>query len=67
MPIYEYVCQECSEKFSLLQSVHAGDNDAKCPKCASQKVKKVMSSFCCSVSGDAGFSSSVPSRGSGGG
>ncbi len=64
MPIYEYICKSCGEKFSLLQRVTATEKDTCCPKCASPDVKKVMSAFCCSNS-DAGFSS--PGGFSGGG
>lgn len=65
MPIYEYICKSCGEKFSLLQRVNAKENETACPKCASGEVRKVMSSFCCS-SADAGFLPSS-SRGFGGG
>lgn len=61
MPIYEYICAKCNEKFSLLQSVHSSENDVKCPKCSSKPVKKVMSVFCCAPGNDTGFSSPVPS------
>jgi len=67
MPIYEYMCDACNEKFSVLQSIHAGDKETECPKCSSKKVKKVMSSFCCSAGPDMGFGSSMPSHGLGGG
>jgi putative FmdB family regulatory protein len=67
MPIYEYVCNKCSEKFSLLRGINAKD-DAQCPKCGSADVKKVLSSFCCSSGSGAGVSSgSMPSGGFGGG
>lgn len=49
MPIYEYMCLECCEEFSLLRSMNASDRDLKCPKCSSQKVKKVISAFSCSA------------------
>jgi putative FmdB family regulatory protein len=64
MPIYEYVCKSCGEKFSLLQRVNATEKDTSCPKCHSAEVKKVMSAFCCSNS-DTGLSS--PAGGFGGG
>lgn len=67
MPIYEYICMACNEKFSLLQRINAEEQDAECPKCAARQVKKVMSSFCCSSGSDAGYSSTGPSRGGGGG
>lgn len=70
MPIYEYICNACSEKFSLLQNYSAAGDGAECPKCASKETRKIISAFCCS-SADAGAgggcSSSGHSHGSGGG
>ena len=67
MPIYEYICLKCNERFSLLQSIHASGHDTKCPVCASQEVKKIISSFCCSAGSGGGASSSIPSGGFSGG
>lgn len=61
MPIYEYICLKCEERFSLLQSVHSSEKDTTCSRCGSAEVKKVMSAFCCS-SGPGG-SSGVRSTG----
>lgn len=61
MPIYEYICLKCNEKFSLLQSIHAKEKDAECPKCASNEVKKVISAFSCSLGSCNTFSPSIPS------
>ncbi|MDA8083525.1 MAG: zinc ribbon domain-containing protein [Nitrospiraceae bacterium] len=66
MPVYEYICNSCGEKFSLFQSMSAGGKGSPCPKCASQDTKKIISSFCCSTAGG-GASSSGHSHGSGGG
>ncbi len=66
MPIYEYICKSCGERFSLLQKVSSTEKDAACPKCSSNEVKKLISSFCCSSSGS-GISSPGPSHGFGGG
>lgn len=51
MPIYEYICNECKKRFSLLQSVGATEKDSKCTECGSDDVKKIVSSFSCSTSG----------------
>lgn len=68
MPIYEYICDDCTEKFSLLQSISAASNGTACPKCSSKKTRKVVSAFCCSSSDPGGgFSSSGHSHGHGGG
>ncbi len=42
MPIYEFVCEDCGESFEEL--VLGGVTEGiKCPKCQSEKVKKLMS------------------------
>ena len=66
MPIYEYVCQECGDRFSLLQGINATEKDTQCPKCSSGRVKKVISTFCCSA-GSGGTSAPIPSGGFSGG
>lgn len=67
MPIYEYICQECDEKFALLQSFYPPENDTYCPKCSSSNVKKIMSSFSCGSGDDAASSIPAPRFGGGGG
>ena len=67
MPIYEYMCLKCNEKFSLLQTVKTSEKDTACPKCTSKDVKKVISSFCCSAGSGGGASSTIPSGGFSGG
>ena len=40
MPIYEYECQKCGEKFEDYVSPGAEDNIMKCPKCGGDQVKR---------------------------
>ena len=35
MPIYDYRCARCGNRFDLLRSVSARD-DVKCPKCGGE-------------------------------
>jgi len=42
MPIYEYVCRDCSHGFEVRQSSTA---KARCPKCASGRLAKQLSVF----------------------
>ncbi len=43
MPCYEYECAKCGDRFEFL---HLNKNDvAKCEKCGTKKVKKLLSSF----------------------
>lgn len=72
MPIYEYICNACGEKFSLLQSYSAAGDGAACTKCASKETRKIISAFCCAGSDSGagmggGCSSSGHSHGGGGG
>lgn len=43
MPLYEYVCKHCHQKFDKLLTVHEHDTaKVHCPKCASARVEKVI-------------------------
>ena len=64
MPIYEYRCAECGEKFELLVRSMAQQSAPTCPRCGSQKVRKAISLF--GVGGTGGGSkTSVASCGPG--
>lgn len=53
MPIYEFECKKCQNRFERL--MFAGDKDAPdCPKCGSRKTSKLMSA--CSMRTDGAFS-----------
>ncbi len=45
MPIYEYRCNECGEKFELFVRSMVKQNSSSCPKCGSQQVRKDISLF----------------------
>ena len=45
MPIYEYECEKCGEKFEAFQRPNEEDELLKCPKCHSAKAKRVLSAF----------------------
>jgi putative FmdB family regulatory protein len=46
MPIYEYQCDECEEKFEkLVRSGNGAATDTSCPKCGSKKIHKALSLF----------------------
>ena len=65
MPLYEYLCPTCDNKFDKLQSM--GSYGADCPNCE-QPAKRIISVFA-AVSGgessDAGFSPLPPMGGGG--
>ncbi len=62
MPIFEYRCKECGEKFETLVFSSARPEPVKCEKCGSEQTEKLMSAF---ASGGLNAGSSY--NGSGGG
>ncbi len=50
MPIYEYQCTKCGEKFELMRSFSADDSDLKCPKCGASNPQRTISLFASSNS-----------------
>ena len=53
MPIFEYKCDKCDEKFELLKSA-SDDSSAICPGCGSSDVSIVFSTFCSSTNSPSG-------------
>jgi putative FmdB family regulatory protein len=51
MPVYTYVCKDCSEKFDLLIGMTAEKTELKCKKCKSRNLDRVLSSFSVGNSG----------------
>ena len=45
MPIYEYQCTQCGEKFEVRQAMSKGSSDLTCPKCHASNPKRLLSSF----------------------
>ncbi len=43
MPLYEYVCTTCDNRYEDL--VSSSTSKSKCPKCESRHVKKQLSVF----------------------
>ncbi len=60
MPIYEYECTKCGEKFEAYRPLLGKDETVKCPKCGTAKPKRrisvVASKYNCAPPG--GFVSS---------
>ena len=59
MPIYEYECTKCSEKFELRRGLADSDSDIKCPKCGVKNPKRVFSLFSTASSSSEGLPSSA--------
>ncbi len=45
MPIYEYQCQVCHNKFEVLQKLGEDVESLRCPKCGADELIKVFSIF----------------------
>ena len=54
MPIYEYQCPECRERFSLLRPMRESDQPARCPKCGHEEARRVVSLCAAQAGGTAG-------------
>ena len=44
MPIFEYVCKKCGNRFEKLQKSGIGE-ESSCPDCGSAEVKRELSAF----------------------
>lgn len=58
MPLYEYECQDCQNRFALLRPFSRREESATCPNCGSVHSEPVLSVF-------AGVSSGCESAGAG--
>ena len=53
MPVYEYQCQECGEKFEKFVRFMNSALEIECPECGGRKVNKLISAFGVQTSGSA--------------
>lgn len=59
MPLYEYECQDCGDRFERLVSLSEAGKGSECPKCGSKSVRKLMSAVA-SISRQGGDVSECP-------
>jgi len=45
MPIYEYECGNCEEKFEMLRDINDSDGTVKCPCCGVKSARRLLSVF----------------------
>ncbi len=45
MPVYEYECLKCGEKFDLRRSIADSDSEIRCLKCGTEHPRRVFSTF----------------------
>lgn len=57
MPIYEYECSSCGERFEKFVRLMSAQPEVACPKCGSKQVTKTLSLFGVSSSSSTSTSS----------
>jgi putative FmdB family regulatory protein len=62
MPIYEYVCPDCKNRFELMRPVSQYSNSAQCPACK-QQANRALSLFACRSGSE--FGTTTPIAGGG--
>lgn len=45
MPIYEYGCVDCGERFELRRGMTDKDDEIECPRCGTKKPRRIFSAF----------------------
>jgi putative FmdB family regulatory protein len=45
MPIYEYVCLDCGERFELIRSMKEADDPIACETCDSEHTSRMLALF----------------------
>ena len=45
MPLYEYSCQSCEQRFEVLQKLGAGATAVRCPECGGSRLERQHSTF----------------------
>lgn len=58
MPVFEYRCIDCHNKYEILHLTKEKEEDIICPKCGSKNYKKLFSRIAKPVSEDSDFDSS---------
>jgi len=65
MPVYEYQCARCGERFSLLQPMSAPREGNACPRCGARQTRRLISSFSTTQTGSSPSSACGPGSGFG--
>lgn len=51
MPLYEYICLDCGNRFDALRAMREADAPIPCEKCESEHVSRLLSLFNAQSSG----------------
>lgn len=60
MPIFSYICEDCTAKFDLLERSSNKGEKKVCKKCGSKNIKKTFAAFGVSISAGKSSNSSCP-------
>jgi putative FmdB family regulatory protein len=66
MPIYEYSCTKCQNRFEQLRPLSKSDEDSECPKCKAP-AKRTISKFVSRFKDDLSYLSHMANASGGGG
>jgi len=59
MPLYEYRCDGCGERFEVLQRMGEGPQGLTCPRCGAAEPRRQLSTFAAAGSSADGASRSA--------
>jgi putative FmdB family regulatory protein len=59
MPLYEYECGACKERFEMIRRMSERDYKVECPKCGKKQAQRLLSCF--STSSDSNKSAGASS------
>jgi len=63
MPLYEYVCSSCGQRFEKMMRFSEVDHLPECPQCHSAETRKQISMFASASAGGGGYAASTSSCG----
>ena len=52
MPIYQYECDKCGQRFDFRREIGEVNKEPKCPKCGADSVRRVYSVHSACAPGD---------------
>lgn len=62
MPLYEFICQDCGERFDKLLRMSDDPKTVTCPSCTSKAVERAISTFATSGGATLGGGSATSSN-----
>ena len=51
MPLYEYNCTACDNRYEMMQPISAKPEETVCPRCNKQESRRLMSAFASKIVG----------------